>query len=131
MKKSGFWFAKVALKVLTLLFLCWEKYPHKKNSGLKSECSLTQEDSNKSSGNDLRDKDDLSKDRLSFRTYSVFFVKQTQQCLSRAAIVSAVAFKNDEADNAEEENNDIFYDSESDHVFCFSYFLLLSLCFYI
>ncbi|KAH0884407.1 hypothetical protein HID58_060503 [Brassica napus] len=39
-----------------------------------------------------------------------------KQWLSRAANVSAGAFKGDGADNAEEENNDFFYDSESDHV---------------
>ncbi|CAN7125568.1 unnamed protein product [Brassica rapa subsp. narinosa] len=27
MKKSGFWCAKVALKILTLLFMNWDKYP--------------------------------------------------------------------------------------------------------
>ncbi|KAF2601408.1 hypothetical protein F2Q70_00026406 [Brassica cretica] len=39
-----------------------------------------------------------------------------KQWLSRAANVSAGAFKGDGADDAEEENNDFFYDSESDHV---------------
>ncbi|KAF2551737.1 hypothetical protein F2Q68_00033694 [Brassica cretica] len=39
-----------------------------------------------------------------------------KQWLSRAANVSASDFKGDGADDAEEENNDFFYDSETDHV---------------
>ncbi|CAN7076279.1 unnamed protein product [Brassica oleracea var. botrytis] len=39
-----------------------------------------------------------------------------KQWLSRAANVFAGDFKGDGADDAEEENNDFFYDSEADHV---------------
>ena len=80
------------LNYIVSVLVCWEKYPHRKTSGLKSECCLRQEDSNKSSGNDLRD--DLSRERLILsQMLCFFFVKRESFCLS-FLIPSFVYFPN-------------------------------------